>query len=116
MLAGRYDDAAVDLLLVDWSDPATFVLLSSGNIGEVKREGLAFTAELRSQGASPEPEDRLDLFPHLRGAARRRPLQGRPHPGDDAEPVHGDARHGGARDRGVRAVGLRVRLVHRGGR
>ncbi len=49
ILAGRYDDAAVDLLLVDWSDPATFVVLSSGNLGEVKREGLAFTAELRSQ-------------------------------------------------------------------
>ena len=49
ILAGRYDGAAVDLLLVDWGDPSTFVLLSSGDIGEVKREGLAFTAELRSQ-------------------------------------------------------------------
>ena len=48
ILAGRYDDAAVDLLWVDWTDPSVFVLLSSGNIGEVKREGLAFTAELRS--------------------------------------------------------------------
>jgi uncharacterized phage protein (TIGR02218 family) len=48
LLAGRYDDAAVDMLLVDWRDPATFVLLSSGNLGEVKREGLAFSAELRS--------------------------------------------------------------------
>lgn len=48
ILAGRYDDAAVDLLWVDWSDPATFVLLSSGNLGEVRREGLAFSAELRS--------------------------------------------------------------------
>ena len=47
ILAGRYDDAAVDLLLLDWNDPEIFVLLSSGNIGEVKREGLAFTAELR---------------------------------------------------------------------
>ena len=47
ILAGRYDDAVVDLLLVDWGDPGTFVILSSGNIGEVKREGLAFTAELR---------------------------------------------------------------------
>ena len=48
VLAGRYDDAAVDLLLVDWSDPAAFVLLASGNLGEVRREGLAFSAELRS--------------------------------------------------------------------
>ncbi len=48
ILAGRYDDAAVDLYWVDWSDPATFVLISSGNLGEVKREGLAFSAELRA--------------------------------------------------------------------
>lgn len=48
ILAGRYDDAGVDLLWVDWSDPATFVLLTSGNLGEVRREGLAFSAELRS--------------------------------------------------------------------
>ena len=48
ILAGRYDDAAVDLLWVDWSDPTVFVTLSSGNLGEVKRQGLAFSAELRS--------------------------------------------------------------------
>ncbi len=48
LLAGRYDDAAVDMLLVDWSDPGTYVLLGTGNLGEVKREGLAFSAELRS--------------------------------------------------------------------
>ncbi len=27
LVAGRYDDAAVELLWVDWSDPAVFVLL-----------------------------------------------------------------------------------------
>lgn len=48
ILAGRYDDAAVDLLWVDWTDPTIFALLASGNLGEVKREGLAFSAELRS--------------------------------------------------------------------
>ena len=48
ILAGRYDDAAVDLLWVDWTDPTVFLLLASGNLGEVKREGLAFSAELRS--------------------------------------------------------------------
>ena len=48
ILAGRYDDAAVDLYWVDWTDPDTFVLLTSGNIGEIRREGLAFSAELRS--------------------------------------------------------------------
>ena len=48
ILAGRYDDAAVDLLLVDWSEPALAVTLMSGNVGEIRREGLAFSAELRS--------------------------------------------------------------------
>ena len=48
ILAGHYDDAAVDLYWVDWTDPMTFVLLTSGNVGEIRREGLAFSAELRS--------------------------------------------------------------------
>ncbi len=48
ILAGRYDDAAVDLFWVDWTDPTTFVQIGSGNLGELKREGLAFSAELRS--------------------------------------------------------------------
>lgn len=46
--AGRFDGAAVDLLLADWSNPASFLLLRRAHIGEVRREGGAFTAELRS--------------------------------------------------------------------
>lgn len=47
LAAGRYDAAAVELWLVDWSDPTLKVLLAKGSLGEVRREGTAFTAELR---------------------------------------------------------------------
>jgi uncharacterized phage protein (TIGR02218 family) len=47
LAAGRYDAAAVEVWLVDWSEPALKVKLSAGALGEVRREGKAFTAELR---------------------------------------------------------------------
>lgn len=47
LAAGRYDAAAVEVWLVDWSEPALRVLIAKGTLGEVKREGNAFTAELR---------------------------------------------------------------------
>jgi uncharacterized phage protein (TIGR02218 family) len=47
LAAGRYDAAAVELWLADWSEPNLRVLLVKGTIGEVAREGTAFTAELR---------------------------------------------------------------------
>lgn len=56
LAAGRYDAAQVELWLVDWTEPALRVLLAKGTMGEVKREGLAFTAEVRglSQRLSEE--------------------------------------------------------------
>ena len=48
LAAGRYDAAAIAVHLVDWSEPALRVLLNKGVLGEVRREGAAFTAELRS--------------------------------------------------------------------
>lgn len=48
ILAGRYDDAVVDLFWVNWADTTVGVQIATGNIGEVKREGLAFSAEFRS--------------------------------------------------------------------
>jgi uncharacterized phage protein (TIGR02218 family) len=48
LAAGRYDAASVDVYLVDWSEPALHVLMSKCALGEVRREGIAFTAELRS--------------------------------------------------------------------
>lgn len=47
LAAGRYDAATIESWLVDWSDPALRVLTARGTLGEVKREGAAFTAELR---------------------------------------------------------------------
>lgn len=47
LAAGLYDAAAVKLWLVDWSEPALRVLLAAGALGEVKRDGKAFTAEVR---------------------------------------------------------------------
>jgi uncharacterized phage protein (TIGR02218 family) len=45
--AGRYDAAAIETWLVDWSDVSLKVLTARGTLGEVRREGQAFTAELR---------------------------------------------------------------------
>jgi uncharacterized phage protein (TIGR02218 family) len=47
LAAGRYDAAKVELHLVDWSDPSLSVQLATGFLGEVRREGLSFTAEMR---------------------------------------------------------------------
>jgi uncharacterized phage protein (TIGR02218 family) len=47
LAAGRYDAATVELWLTDWSEPDLRVLLAKGTLGDVRREGNAFTAELR---------------------------------------------------------------------
>jgi uncharacterized phage protein (TIGR02218 family) len=47
LAAGRFDAAQVDTWLVDWSDATLRLLLSRATLGEVKREGEAFSAELR---------------------------------------------------------------------
>jgi uncharacterized phage protein (TIGR02218 family) len=47
LAAGRYDAAAIELFLADWSEPALFVQMSKGVLGEVRREGPAFAAEVR---------------------------------------------------------------------
>lgn len=47
LAAGRYDAAVVELWLTDWSEPDLRVLIAKGTLGEVKRDGNAFTAELR---------------------------------------------------------------------
>jgi uncharacterized phage protein (TIGR02218 family) len=47
LAAGRFDAAEIETWLVDWSDVALRLLVARGKLGEVKREGTAFTAELR---------------------------------------------------------------------
>ena len=48
ILAGRYDDAIVELFWVDWADTSQGLTIAAGNLGEVTRAGLAFSAEFRS--------------------------------------------------------------------
>jgi len=47
LAAGKYDAAEIETWLVDWSDVALRVLTARGWLGEVKREGIAFIAEIR---------------------------------------------------------------------
>ncbi len=47
LASGRYDAAGVETWLVDWSDVSLRVLTARSTLGEVKREGQAFSAELR---------------------------------------------------------------------
>ncbi|MDI4665265.1 DUF2163 domain-containing protein [Xanthobacter autotrophicus] len=48
LAAGRYDGAAIDLLLVNWQDAGQHLLLRRGTIGEVRLQDGVFTAEIRS--------------------------------------------------------------------
>lgn len=45
--AGRYDAAQVCCWRLNWADPAQRIILFRGTIGEMRRTGAAFTAELR---------------------------------------------------------------------
>ena len=47
LAAGHYDDAQVEIWRVNWADTAQRVLMRSGSLGEVRRAGSAFTAEVR---------------------------------------------------------------------
>ncbi|GJD29094.1 hypothetical protein PMNALOAF_0326 [Methylobacterium adhaesivum] len=52
---GLYDGAGVETWLVDWTAPETRLLLDAGTLGEVRRAGGAFVAEVRGL------MDRLDV-------------------------------------------------------
>ena len=45
--AGRYDDAKIEIYRINWSDVSQRALMRSGSLGEVKRSGGAFAAEVR---------------------------------------------------------------------
>lgn len=47
LAAGHYDSAEVSLFWVNWRDTSERVLINRGLLGEVKRSGIAFSAELR---------------------------------------------------------------------
>lgn len=47
LAAGLFDDAFVEIFRVDWKAPENRVLMRTGSLGEVKRAGNAFAAEVR---------------------------------------------------------------------
>jgi uncharacterized phage protein (TIGR02218 family) len=47
LAAGLYDDAAIEIWRVNWADPAQRVLERRGSLGEVRRTGNSFAAEVR---------------------------------------------------------------------
>ena len=47
LAAGLYDNAAFKLWRVNWADVSQRVLMRAGSLGEVTRQGSAFSAELR---------------------------------------------------------------------
>jgi len=60
LAAGIYDNAVVEIYRVNWASPEDRVLMRSGNLGEVKRAGAAFTAEVRGLAHTlQEPKGRL---------------------------------------------------------
>ncbi len=61
--AGLYDGAALQVDLVDWTDPATRLRLRDGSLGEISRLDHAFRAEVRSL-AHVLDETRGRLFQH----------------------------------------------------
>jgi uncharacterized phage protein (TIGR02218 family) len=47
LAAGDFDDAAVEIFRVDWTNPSSRILVRRGSIGEVRRSGASFVAEVR---------------------------------------------------------------------
>jgi uncharacterized phage protein (TIGR02218 family) len=63
LAAGLYDDAAIEIWRVNWADTAQRTLMRSGSIGEVRRAGSAFTAEVRGLAHYlQQPKGRLFQF------------------------------------------------------
>jgi uncharacterized phage protein (TIGR02218 family) len=60
LLSGRFDGAAVEIWRVNWAAPDERLLMKRGVIGEVRREGARFTAEIRGAAqALNQPRGRL---------------------------------------------------------
>lgn len=63
LAAGIFDEARVELYRVNWQDPAQRVLVRAGSLGEVKRTGAAFSAEVRGLAHYlQQPKGRLFQF------------------------------------------------------
>ena len=63
LLAGDFDNAKIELWLVNWQDVSQRLLQRRGNLGEVARGEHAFTAELRGLAhALNQPKGRIYQF------------------------------------------------------
>lgn len=63
LAAGLYDDARVEVFRVNWAAPEQRVLMRTGSLGEVRRSGLSFTAEVRGLAHYlQQPKGRLYQF------------------------------------------------------
>ncbi len=63
LAAGLYDAAAIEIWRVNWSEPSQRVLMRSGSLGEVRRAGVAFSAEIRGLSHHlQQPQGRLYQF------------------------------------------------------
>lgn len=63
LLAGDFDNAGIELWLVNWQDISQRLLLRRGNLGEVARGDHAFSAELRGLAhALNQPQGRIYQF------------------------------------------------------
>ena len=63
IVAGLYDDARVEIWRVNWQSPEQRVLMRAGSLGEIRRNGLAFTAEVRGLSHYlQQPSGRLYQF------------------------------------------------------
>ncbi len=47
LVAGLYDDARVEIFRVNWQDTSARILMRTGSLGEVRRAGTTFAAEVR---------------------------------------------------------------------
>ena len=64
LAAGLYDNAAVEIYRVNWANPLERVLMRGGNLGEVSRSSLGFSAEIRGLAHQlGQPAGRLFQYP-----------------------------------------------------
>lgn len=63
LACGLFDNAQVEIFLVNWAEPAQRLLLRKGNLGEVRRSDTAFSAEIRGLAhVLNQPEGRVIQF------------------------------------------------------
>lgn len=61
--AGDFDDAGIEIFRVNWADPAQRTLVRQGTLGEVRRSGSAFAAEVRGLAHYlQQPQGRIFQF------------------------------------------------------